>query len=587
MNNPSSPGCVILLVDESAGMGAVMGEVTTDGKASTRSNAERVATAVNSLLAQLAAGPSFDLALVGYQADALGQVNVGCRWSGALATRDFVGTGELASAPLKVETRTRKIPAAGGFGVAREEPVEFPVWYAPALGVRAPQIAAFDFCRGLLTRWLTGAGPMPGLPLLVHISSGASGDGNPQVAVGKLMELVTPAGPPLVLQAHLAAHAAVAPALYPSNYVYLTLGSSRDLFRRASLLPAHLAQALRDARVPVNAGARGLIYNAKIADLIRMFALVKKHTESWPSKGGDPPTADATASQTSAVSMPAVASMDAASPVETAPGATVGEAVALVVFVLDRSVSDPFSGNPQSTLTRLQDQANELVKQVSRCTDRAIDVAIVSYGADSAGQPEVRATFDGPLTGRATVPNGELAGGAVRVEEFEEQVSNGVGGLLTVTRKKPIYFDLEPTAACPPAAGFSAAANIVSEWCAAHRSVSLAPVVVHLTRGCVEADEVERARASLAAVSSAAGPPTLYHLLSTETPYKSLAYPDCDDEIDGAGFKALWSATSPLLACERLSADRPKVVTPGARGMIVNGKFDLLLEGIRNALDAP
>ncbi len=586
MNNPSSPGCVVLLIDESAGMGAVMGEVTTDGKASTRSNAERVATAVNSLLAQLALGPSFDLALVGYQVDAAGQVNVGCRWSGALAMREFVATGELASAPLKVETRTRKIPAAGGFGVAREEPVSFPVWYLPALGMRAPQIAAFDFCRGLLTRWLTVAGPMPGLPLVIHVSSGASGDGNPQVAVGKLMELVTPAGPPLLMQAHLAAHAAVASALYPSNYVYLTLGSSRDLFRRASLLPTHLAQALREAKVPVNAGARALIYNAKIADLIRMFSLVKKHTESWPSKAGAAPATAATTSQASAVSVPVVESAAAASPVETAPNATIGEAASLVVFVLDRSVSDPFSGNPQNTLTRLQDQANDMVKQVSKCTDRAIDVAIVSYGADSAGQPEVRATFDGPLAGRATVHNGELAQGAIRVEEFEEQVSNGVGGLLTVTRKKPIYFDLEPTAKCPPAAGFSAVTRIISDWCAVHSAAHVAPVVVHLTRGCFEADEVERACGLLAAVSSAAGPPTLYHLLSAETPHKALGYPAHDDEIDGAGFKALWTATSPLLARERLSTERPNVVAADSRGMVINGKFDLLLEGIKDALGA-
>jgi len=584
MNNPSSPGCVILLIDESAGMGAVMGELTTDGKASTRSNAERVATAVNSLMAQLAPGPSFDLALVGYQADAQGQVNVGCRWSGALATREFVATGELASAPLKVETRTRKIPAAGGFGVAREEPVTFPVWYVPSLGVRAPQIAAFDFCRGLLTRWLTGAGPMPGLPLVIHISSGASGDGNPQVAVGKLMELVTPAGPPLVLQAHLAAHSAVASALYPSNYVYLTLGSSRDLFRRASLLPADLAQALREVKVPVNTGARALIYNAKIADLIRMFSLVKKHTESWPTKAGAAAVAIASTSQASSTSAPAVAAAAAAPVVETTPSATAGEATALVVFVLDRSVSDPFGGNTQNTLTRLQDQANDLLKQVAKCTDRAIDAAIVSYGVDSTGQPEVRSTFDGPLAGRTAVPNRELTGGAVRVEEFEEQVSNGVGGLLTVTRKKPIFFDLEPTAACSPAAGFSAAARVVSDWCAAHPSASVAPVVVHLTRGCFEVDEVERACTILAAVLSTAGPPTLYHLLLTETPHKSLAYPDRDDEIDGAGFKALWSATSPLLARERLSAERPKVVAPEARGIVVNGKFDLLLDGIKVAL---
>src|SRR5262245_12236410 len=169
MSDIRSPGCVILLMDESAGMGAIMSDVVSDGKASTKTNAERVATALNSLLAQLGGGPSFDVAVVGYQADSAGQVQVGCRWQGALAGREFVPTGDLAASPLRVETRTRKVPAAGGFGAAREEPVSFPVWYSPALGVKAPQIAAFNHCRELLSRWLAEAGPDPGLPLVLHV----------------------------------------------------------------------------------------------------------------------------------------------------------------------------------------------------------------------------------------------------------------------------------------------------------------------------------------------------------------------------------------------------------------------------------
>src|SRR5512143_3307809 len=100
MSTAASPGCVILLVDESAGMGAVMGEVVSDGKASTKSNAERVATAVNALLNQLASGPDFPLALVGYQADSAGQESVGSRFGGSLAGRDFVQTSELHGATL-------------------------------------------------------------------------------------------------------------------------------------------------------------------------------------------------------------------------------------------------------------------------------------------------------------------------------------------------------------------------------------------------------------------------------------------------------------------------------------------------------
>lgn len=579
MNDIQSPGCVVLLVDESSGMGAVMRELTTEGKPSGRPNSQRVATAINALVKQLSAGPSFDLALVGYQSDAQGVANVGCRWSGSLAGREFVPTGELAAAPLRTESRVRKIPT-GSFGPPREETVEFPVWYEPALGAKAPQIAAYTFCRELISRWAADAGPEPGMPLIVHISAGASGDGNPQLAISKLMELTTPGGHPLLLQAHLAASAAVVSALYPSNYVYLTIGSARDQFRRASVLPPHLIEALQAAHVTVNPGARGLIYNAKIADLIQMLSLAKAHTRDWPSKAGAPvlQPAPEPAAESAPVSE-AAAELSATSSAEQ---------TALVMFVLDRSVTDPFAASTQNPVGRLQEHANELLKQISKIPAGRVDVAVLSYGLDSAGELDVRTAFEGPLAGQTIVAHTALAEGAIRVEELEEQVSNGIGGLIAVTRKKPIYFDLEPTAAAPPVKAFDQAAELAAQWCREHRTPSVSPIALHLTRGQIEPHDAEWIRSALDRVDSSAGSVTLYHLVVTEEPHKSLAYPGTDEEIASEPLKKLWAVTSLLVDRERLSADK-SFITANSRGMVVNGKFDLLLDALKHAVagDSP
>lgn len=577
MNDIQSPGCVVLLIDESSGMGAVMRELTTEGKPSTRPNVERVATAVNALLKSLPAGPNFDLALVGYQADQQGQINVGYRWGGALAGREFVPVGELPTAPLRMETRVRRIPTPGGFGPPQEETVEFPIWYTPTLGTKAPQIAAYSFCRDLIASWAAEAAASPGTPLVVHISSGASGDGNPQLAISKLMELTTPGGHPLVLQAHLAASAAVVTSLYPSNYVYLTLGSARDQFRRASVLPPHLIEALQGAHVTINPGARGLIYNAKIADLIQMLSLVKAHTRNWPSKGGAAPGQPIE-------STPAVSPVEKASAGDaTASAATANkERAALVVFVLDRSVADPFAPSVQNPVGRLQEHANDLLKQISKLPGGTVDVAIVSYGLGAAGEVDLRSTFEGPLAGQTIVHHTDLAAGAIRVEESEEQVSNGIGGLISMTRKKPIYFDLEPTAAAPPVTAFERVAELAGEWCRQHRSACLPPIVLHLTRGHIESGDVDWAKEALNRVDSAAGPLTLYHLVATEGPHKSLAYPANDEDFDEPPLKKLWQASSLLLDRERLAAEK-RPVTADSRGMVVNGKFDLLLEAVKQA----
>jgi hypothetical protein len=583
MSTIESPGCVILLIDESAGMGAVMGEVVSDGKASTKSNAERVATAVNALLNQLTSGPSFPLAIIGYRADGSGQVDVGSRFGGSLAGREFVPTAELRGAAVRVESRTRKIPSPGGFGPPREEPVEFPVWYEPRLGAKAPQIAAYNFCREMLQRWSAEAGPNPGAPLVVHISAGASGDGNPQLAVGKLLELKTPGGPPIVLQAHLAAAAAVASSLYPSSYVYLTLGSARDLFRRASVLPPHLLEALRSAKTTVNANARGLIYNAKISDLIRMLGLIKAHATSGPVSGA---AADRAAAEAAAITPHAPLSLEELQPIPLSePPLSDRERTALVVLVLDRSAADPYGGGTQMPFFKLQDHANEALKQISKLGDLAIDAAIVSYGLGAAGEAEIRTTFDGPLAGQSIVKAGALADGAIRVEQFDEQVSNGVGGLVTVTRKKPIYFDLEPTMSAPPQEAFAAVARVVADWNSQHPTACLAPVVLHLTRGYFDPGEIEQAAAALAAVQTSAGPVTLYQWVAPDAPHKSLVYPADGSELEEPALRKLWETSSDLLARERLSQEKPSI-SADARGFVINGKFDALLEGVKDALAA-
>jgi hypothetical protein len=604
MSTATSPGCVILLIDESSGMGAVMGEVVTDGSRSTKTNAERVATAVNSLLNQVAAGPDFELALVGYKTDSSGQVDVACRWAGGLAGREFVRVSELAAAPVRVETRTRKIPSPGGVGLPREESVSFPVWYEPALGVKAPQIAAYDFCRGLLERWGGQTAAGAGQPLVVHVSAGSSGDGNPEMAVRKLMSLAVAGGNPLLLQAHLAASAQLVSALYPSTHVYLTVGSARDMFRRASPLPAHLMSALRSAKVTVQANARGLLYNAKVADLIRLLGLVKSHAATWAAAPAAPaPIAPAPAAAPPAPSpaaeappVPAMEPPAAEAPLpDIASDVTVGpateptltesprEKAALVVLLLDRSVEDPFSGDIQNPCAKLQDQANDLLRQVGKLADGAVDAAIVSYGQDPTGQTEVRSTFDGPLAGQTIVPKDQLAAGPLRVDEFDEEMSNGIGGLVTVHRKKPIYLELEPTGAASPLEGFLAAADVARQWSDSHPAAALSPIVLHLTRGRQDDGALRDAVNRLADIAAPAGPVSLYHLVATESPHKSVAYPEADGELDDPALRVLWEVSSPLLGAGRLAAEKP-TVKAGARGLVVNGKFDLLLDEVKHAL---
>ena len=121
--------------------------------------AESIATAQNSLLYQLTAVPDLEVAVAGYRGDCSG-ADVGCRLGRSAGRATLRPHVALATTPLAVETRVRRVPAklAGG----REESVRFPVWYVPELGESVFPVLGYGYCRHLVVSesrrtWL-GAG---------------------------------------------------------------------------------------------------------------------------------------------------------------------------------------------------------------------------------------------------------------------------------------------------------------------------------------------------------------------------------------------------------------------------------------------
>ena len=565
-----SAGCVVFLIDESAALDARV----ADG---TKSKAESIATALNSLLQQLTAGPRLDLAVVGYRRWADGQEDIGCRWGGPLAGRTFVAGAELAAAPLAVEQRVRKVP--GGVGVARQQTVPFPVWYVPTLGAAAPRAAAYQYCFDLLSAWGAAAGEKTRPPLLVSFL----GDVAPEELLSAAARGVDPPGcpaPPLIFHAHLSSSARVPPTVYPSAGGHLPPGAVREVFAATSVLPEPLSVALRAARIPINAGARGMVYNARMLDLIRFLSLVRTYATAKPQaiiavRRGSPDPAETADRQVShGPGRPSVAvvarSGDRPQRAAAEPQAAAArQQITLVVLLLDRSAAEPAAAEKKNAWTRLQEHANDLLAQISQRGGGRIETAVVAYGAAADGGTDVQIGLAGPLAGRAVVPAAELAGGPLRVEEVAEKFSNGIGGLVEVTRRKPVFIDLEPTAAAAPAPAFEAVAKLAADWCGQHPGSPEKAIVLHLTRGKLNPD----------APAPIPGEVRLYHLVVTESPHRSLSYPGRPDEIDDPMLQALWQQSSPLLGARRLAAERPSI-SVDARGIVINGKFDLLLDGI-------
>ena len=580
-------GCVVFLVDESTAM-----EARVAG--GTKSKAESVATALNSLLGQLTGGPVVDLAIVGYRMGAGGEQEIGPRWGGSLAARRFVASADLADAPLKVETRVRKVPGAGGVGVAREETVPFPVWYVPSLGGVAPRTVAFDHCRELLAEWITSAGAEARPPMVVSFVGELSSQESSQGLGGALDQVQTPGGPPLVIHAHLGSSDRIPATLYPSSDAHLPPGPIRSLFEACGVLPDAFCGALRQLRVRVNANARGLIYNARMGDLIRLLSLVRTYARSQPpvvaAPTGETTVADAPTptcvtgghlapdSQTAQMPAPDTPTVQVTTPDGSAPAPSETTQRALVVFLLDRSVEDPAADAASSVWQRLQQHANELLGQISKRGQGRIDCAALSYGSDPSGQATVATALAGPLAGRKVVADTDLAAGAHRLDEVIEQVSNGIGGLVSVTRKRPVFVDLSPTSAASPSPAFTAVKELLVRWRNDHGESRVAPIVLHLTRGRFTPDQIAEAVGLL----GQPGQFSLYHLVVTETPHAAMAYPADAAKIQDPGLAKLCELSSPLLECQ--TPARKTLVWGESRGIVINGKFDLFWDGIEQAL---
>ena len=555
-------GAVLFLIDESTALEARIA-------GGTKSKAETIATALNSSLNQLAAGLPVQIALVGYRAGPDGQADVGLRWAGPLAGQKFVASPQLPDAPLAVEHRTRKVPAAGGLGIMREQQVQFPVWYRPVLGGGLPRARALEGCFPLLEEWTKSAGPWVRPPLVVHLVGELTAQSDATDVHQRLRQLTTPAGPPLVFHAHLASSIRIPATLYPSSDLRLPPGGAQQLFQASSVVPAPLTDALVQSQVAFQPGARGLIFNAQLTDLIRFLSLVKAYA-AWqpPQHAAAVPTAVPPSSEGSGV----------VSEVGRIANPSSDEAQkALLILLLDRSIQPPVEPGAKSVWSRIQQQANELVAQVAKRAQGAIDVALWAYGGEASGPTTVAPAWAGPLASRPWVCDTELATGALRVDESDEQVSNGIGGLVSVHRKRPVYVELEPSPAADPTPAFVAVGELLSRW--RRESSSAGPVLVlHVTRGCPP-PEFQLPAGLLDAV-------TLAHLVLTESPHRWLSYPAEMAATESPELVRLWELSSPLARLERLAAGRPSLA-PGSRALVVNGKFDLLWECLGSEIPAP
>jgi hypothetical protein len=258
----SNPTAFIFLVDQSGSM--------DDKMSSGRSKAQQVADVLNRTLATLITRCTksegtrnyFDIGVIGYGGD--GAYN---GFKGALSSSIINTISAIESSPLRVEERQKKVDDGAG-GIV-EQPIKFPVWFEPHSSGGTPMCQAITKAAEELVAWCDSH-PDCYPPTVLHITDGASTDGDPEQMASQLRQIQTNDGPVLIFNLHVSALGSNT-VEFPDSESGLPDEYAKLLFRMSSQLPEHLIRAAQEKGFKVGMESRGFMFNADAIQIVDFF----------------------------------------------------------------------------------------------------------------------------------------------------------------------------------------------------------------------------------------------------------------------------------------------------------------------------
>src|SRR5262249_2288782 len=128
---------------------------------------------------------------------------VGSAFGGELVDQELVPISRVANAPVRIESRTRKID--DGAGGLCEETVRFPVWFDPVARGGTPMTQALENIHRILQQWYDQHRDcFP--PIVINITDAESTDGSPLAAAKAIRKLAGSDGAVLLFNLHLSSH---------------------------------------------------------------------------------------------------------------------------------------------------------------------------------------------------------------------------------------------------------------------------------------------------------------------------------------------------------------------------------------------
>ena len=266
----NNPGCFLFLVDQSGSMSGSLGGDPNETKMDGAANAlNRVLDAISQRCSQgMDIRDYFDVGIITYTTDSAGNTQLETPLPGTTPEQPFLSISEVVDAAEVEEKQVKESDGAGGIvEVSRK----FPVWLRPKAGYGTPMCAALTAASTALSDW-TAQHQDSYPPMLINITDGEAGDGDPVAWAQNIMELGTNDGSVLIYNVHLSEMSAAPSSEYPSDEGEVSIDEyARQMFRMSSEFPDPVVEMASGMGLPVTQGSRGYVYNADMVSLVQFL----------------------------------------------------------------------------------------------------------------------------------------------------------------------------------------------------------------------------------------------------------------------------------------------------------------------------
>ncbi len=265
----NNPGCFLFLIDQSGSMSEALG-----GQPELR-KMDGAADAVNRILDAISQRCSqgmdvrdyFDVGILTYTTDSSGNPEVKAALPGTSPEQPFLTISQVVESATVEDRKVKEPDGAGGLV---EVTRKFPVWLRPQARFGTPMCSALIQASQALQNWIADH-PDSYPPMVISVTDGAAGDGNPVPVAQEIMDLSTNDGSVLVYNAHLSAMSAL-PVQYPADESDTPPDEyAVQMFRMSSAFPDSVVELAAGMGLPVTQGSRGYVYNADMVALVQFL----------------------------------------------------------------------------------------------------------------------------------------------------------------------------------------------------------------------------------------------------------------------------------------------------------------------------